>query len=89
MYNEELVSSFLKKEGRYPQLDTVEGNGICLTLENDQPLLQGDPADLIDLADLLVSLALSGEGKGQHWHVDWLTLIDPSSQIPELILTRR
>ena len=52
-------------------------------------LLSGSPLDLIALADLLVSLALSGENRGQHWHVDELTLLDKSSLIPELILLRK
>ena len=44
---------------------------------------------MIELADLLVSLALSGKNHGQHWHVDELTLLSKDSQIPELILLRK
>ncbi len=51
-------------------------------------LLQGTPSDLIDLAYLLVSLAISGETRGQHWHIDELTLMDEASEIPELILEK-
>ena len=88
MYNDEPVSSFLKREGRYPKWDDLESGGLLLSLENHRLLLQGDPANLIGLADLLVSLALSGEAEGQHWHIDSLTLMDAGSEIPELILTR-
>ena len=52
-------------------------------------MLQGTPLDLIQLADLLVSLALSEEAPGQHWHIDQLTFMDADSDIPELILARR
>ncbi|MCI9508253.1 MAG: hypothetical protein HFF10_00720 [Angelakisella sp.] len=89
MYNDEPVSSFLKREGRYPKWDDLESGGLLLSLENHRLLLQGDPANLIGLADLLVSLALSGEAKGQHWHIDELTLMDPDSPVSELILGRR
>lgn len=88
MYNEGLVSSFLEKEGRYPPPEGGE-EGLCLSLEGRRLLLRGSPADLIDLADLLVALALSGEERGQHWHLDELTLMDSGSEIPELILARR
>lgn len=85
MYNDGPVSSLLKREGRYPQGDGPGSGGLRLSLEGRRRLLQGDPEDLIDLADLLVSLALSGEAKGQHE----LTLMDPDSPVSELILGRR
>ncbi len=47
-----------------------------------------DPCDLIDLADLLVSLARFGENRGQHWHVDQGTLVSETSPVDELILER-
>ncbi len=83
MDNSELVSSFLRREGLYPEGKPGEG-GLRLS----QVCLQGAPADLIGLADLLVSLALSGEAHGQHWHIDELTLMDEESEIPELALLR-
>lgn len=89
MYNDGPVSSLLKREGRYPQGDGPGSGGLRLSLEGRRLLLQGDPANLIGLADLLVSLALSGEAKGQHWHIDELTLMDPDSPVSELILGRR
>ena len=88
MYNEGLVSSFLREKGRYPEPENGE-EGLRLSLDRRRLLLQGSPADLIDLADLLVALALSGEERGQHWHIDELTLMDPASEIPELILARK
>ncbi|MCI8600469.1 MAG: hypothetical protein HFE45_02620 [Oscillospiraceae bacterium] len=87
MDNSELVSSFLRREGLYPEGKPGEG-GLRLSLAHRQVCLQGAPADLIGLADLLVSLALSGEAHGQHWHIDELTLMDEESEIPELALLR-
>ncbi|MCI8652339.1 MAG: hypothetical protein HFF11_01410 [Angelakisella sp.] len=89
MYNDEPVSNFLKKEGRYPRWDPAEPDGLQLKVESHRLLLQGTPLDLIQLADLLVSLALSEEAPGQHWHIDQLTFMDADSDIPELILARR
>ena len=89
MYNGELVTSFLQREGIYPSAEPEKSDGLALKLEHNQILLSGTACDLIDLADLLVSLALSGESKGQHWHVDDLSLMDNSSEISELILFRK
>lgn len=88
MYNDELVTSFLMQENRYPPDEPGKHSGLSLKLENKRLLLSGTAADLIDLADLLVALALSGEAKGQHWHIDELSLMDNTSEIPELILLR-
>ena len=89
MNNRELVTSFLQQQGLYPQTGPTESSGLRLKMEHNQLLLSGTASDLIDLADLLVSLALSGENKGQHWHIDDLSLMDSSSEIPELILLRK
>ncbi|RKI70685.1 hypothetical protein D7V91_03540 [bacterium 1xD42-67] len=89
MYNDELVTSFLRKEGRYPPDEPEKPFGLSVELEKGQLLLSGTAADLIGLADLLVSLALSGAPRGQHWHIDDLDLMDSDSQISELILLRK
>lgn len=89
MYNNELVTAFLQQKGIYPTAVPEQSDGLVLKLEHNQLLLSGTACDLIGLADLLVSLALSGEPKGQHWHIDNLSLMDSSSEIPELILLRK
>lgn len=89
MYNDELVTSLLRKDNIYPPDEPEKSFGLSLKLEKDRLMLSGTAGDLIDLADLLVSLALSGEAEGQHWHIDSLTLMDDSSDIPELILLRK
>ena len=88
MYHAEIVSKYLKKIGQYPHASVKSSSGIKLTAGNDYFLLAGSPYDLIELADLLVSLALSGENKGQHWHIDQQTLVSENSAIGELILER-
>lgn len=88
MDNSRLVSGYLKREGLYPWEEVTGWGGLRLEAAEGQLLLQGSPADLIDLADLLVSLAMSGTPRGQHWHLDAGTLLDGASPIPELVLLR-
>ena len=89
MENTCLVTEYLEQKGLCPTAAADE-EGITLSLDGqNRLLLSGSPLDLIALADLLVSLALSGENQGQHWHVDELTALDKSSPIPELILLRK
>lgn len=89
MENTCLVTEYLKQKGFCPPAEADE-EGITLSLDGqNRLLLSGSPLDLIALADLLVSLALSGKNQGQHWHVDELTALDKSSPIPELILLRK
>lgn len=89
MYNDEWVTSLLLQEGKYPAKELDKRGGLTLKQEGGQLLLIGTACDLIDLADLLVSLALSGESQGQHWHIDALNLMDDASDISELILLRK
>lgn len=89
MYNSQLVTDLLRREHTYPSDESEKRVGLSLKLENNRLLLGGTAGDLIDLADLLVSLALSGESNGQHWHIDSLNLLDDTSEIPELILLRK
>ncbi len=85
--NDGLVSAFLGEKGLYPAKN-APGPGLDLRLEGGRLMLSGGADDLIELADLLVALALS-QGRGDHWHIDSLTLVDPDSPIPEVILLRR
>lgn len=89
MDNNALVTSFLRRKHIYPPDEPEKPFGLSLRLEKGQLLLSGTAGDLIDLADLLVALALSGVPQGQHWHIDNLSLMDDASAIPELILLRK
>ncbi len=89
MYNSQIVSSFLRETGMYPEGEGTKNSGLYLSLEDGRLLLRGTPEDLIDLADLLVSLAMSGAARGQHWHIDDLNLMDASSEVAELILLQK
>ena len=88
MFNSELISDYLRERGDYPEPSQTPGGGFVITMESGRLIVAGDPCDLIDLADLLVSLALSGENRGQHWHVDQGTLISEAAPVGEFILER-
>lgn len=88
MFNSEMVTEYLQKIGQYPSDSTENDYGLKIMMENNRLLLMGNPSVLIDLADLLVSLALSGQNTGQHWHIDTLNLVSEKSPISELILER-
>lgn len=87
MINKELVSTYLEDTNQYPEIE--EEAGLTLRMVNGDLLIKGTADDYIELANLLVSLALSGENKGQHWHVNSMTLLDEQSEIQELILARK
>lgn len=88
MVHSELISDYLRERGDYPEPPQTPGGGLVITMESGCLIVAGDSCDLIDLADLLVSLALSGEDRGQHWHVDQGTLVSEASPVGELILER-
>ena len=88
MFNSKTVSKYLKDTGTYPLTSSHNDDGLTISVVKVQLIIAGSPCDLIDIADLLVSLALSGENSGQHWHLDELTLISENSPIGELVIER-
>ncbi len=88
MENTRIVSNVLQEMGKFPATESDE-SGLKIQVSNNEAVISGSPLDLIELADLLVSLALSGANFGQHWHIDDCTLLDKDSDINELVLTRK
>lgn len=88
MFNTEIVSKYLQQIGQYPHVENEDVNGLKIMIENGCLICSGSQSDLIDMADLFVSLALSGENNGQHCHIDTTTLVAEDSPIRELILER-
>ena len=87
MLNTELVSEFLKEKNLYPVNDGEDG--IEITTQGKRVILKASSDDLIKLADLLVSLALSGKNEGQHWHIDNFNKLSPSPDCDELIIMKK
>lgn len=84
----QIISEHLAKLGLYPNKSDEE-DGLLISLQDNGIALKGSPNDLIELADYLVSLALSGKNVGQHWHIDTLDLISEQSEIPEILALRK
>ena len=70
MKNLFLIEKYLSENGKYPKDESGNRLNFDVNLEYNQLCISGSPSELIELADLLVSLALSGKNVGQHWHLD-------------------
>ncbi|MBR6407891.1 MAG: hypothetical protein IKS19_04860 [Clostridia bacterium] len=87
MENLHIVSELLSGLGKYPVPDKAE-DGIIIRASGDEVVMSATADDLIELADLLVSLALSGENAGQHWHLDGYNLLSDESD-REIVICRK
>ena len=83
MINKRLVYEYLK-DNNFEFVDNPS-NGIKISLDNGELLIKGEPADLVEFADYLVSLAIS-EGIGDHVHLDDSKLLDKESEIKDFII---
>ena len=70
MKNLFLIEKYLSENGKYPKDEGGDGIVFDVNLDYNQLRISGTPSELIELADLLLSLALSGKNFGQHWHLD-------------------
>lgn len=85
MENKSIVMNYLK-DNNY-NLEDNNLSGIKVEVTFDNITIRGSKLDLIDLADLIVSVALS-EYKNDHVHVDDLTLISEESKINEIVIEK-
>ena len=86
MENIKFVSNTLKE--KKIEVNSQSDYGLCCKIgENGELQIIGDSVSLIDLADLLTSLAL--EEKNDHVHLDHMTLLQDNSNISELIIEKR
>ena len=67
--------------------DSEESNGLIINNENNYLLIKGSSRDLVELADILTSLALEKK-LGAHVHIDDLTLINKESNISEVTIEK-
>lgn len=90
MQNSKIVSEYLKKLNLYPTNEEPTDLGIQIFVnENKELLIKASSNDLVELSDLLISLATSKNESGNHFHIDDLTLIDEESQITDVIIEKR
>ena len=64
-----------------------KSNVILIKTDDGSITIKGNSRDLVELADLLVSVAASKE-KGEHIHVDSLTTLNAQSDFSEIIIEK-
>lgn len=86
MENKNIIYNYLKKKGYNLKEDPVS-DGMNIVLNDTEVVIKGTKLDLIELADLIISVALLGEA-GSHVHIDDLTLLSVDSAIEDLIIEK-
>ena len=84
MINKNIIMNYLKEKNYNINTDS---RGITITNDNNEIVITGNQLDLIELADYIVSVALS-ENKNDHLHLDDLTLVSKDSKIENLIIEK-
>ncbi len=67
--------------------DNETSNGLTIKNESNTLLIKGSSRDLVELADIIVNLALVRNEKA-HIHLDNITLINKESEIAEIVLEK-
>lgn len=83
METKEIIKKYLKEKNHLKET----GKGIDISNYKNEILIKGSELDLIELADYIISVALS-DNKQDHIHLDDLTLINKNSEIKELIIEK-
>ena len=68
--------------------DSEKTSGLSIKYDNEILLIEGSSRDLIELADLLTSLALE-KNEGAHIHIDDLSLLNKESSFSEIIIEKK
>ena len=84
MENKNIINDYIEKNNIKIR---DNGSGLSIKHNYDELYIKGSQKDLIDLADIILSLALS-ENKKDHVHVDELTIIDGDSDINEMVIEK-
>ena len=66
--------------------DSEEKNGLLINVDSNNLIIKGKSRDLVELADILVSLSKSKDNN--HIHLDNLTLVNNNSLIKEIIIEK-
>lgn len=61
--------------------------GIIIHQDGEELLIEGTTGDLVELADLIVNVAVA-KTKGVHIHIDQNTLLSENSDIKEIIIQK-
>ncbi|MBR3162389.1 MAG: hypothetical protein IKF19_06640 [Bacilli bacterium] len=79
------ITEYFEKKNLFSKNQTTKG--LKIKEESNSLLISGNSRDLVQLADLLVNVALAKE-KTSHLHIDNLTILDDDSDYHEIILEK-
>lgn len=82
----QIIEKYLK-ETKEINIENNKSQGIIIHIENEELVIKGNKLDLIELADYIISVALSEE-EISHIHLDELTIINNSSNIKSMIIEK-
>ncbi len=77
------ITDYIEKNDLF---DSDNNNGLIIKKDDSKLYINGSSRDLIELADLLTSLAL--EKSKAHVHIDDLTLLNKESDFSEVIIEK-
>ena len=66
--------------------DSNEKDGLMISTDSNSLIIKGNSRDLVELADILISLSKSKDNN--HIHLDDLTLINKDSLIKDIIIEK-
>ena len=66
--------------------DSNEKDGLMISYDFNSLIIKGNSRDLVELADILISLSKSKDNN--HIHLDDLTLINKDSLIKDIIIEK-
>ena len=78
------ITNFFEKNNLF---DTDKARGLTISRDFQILLIKGSSRDLVELADLLTSLALA-KTRDAHIHIDDLTLLNKKSDFSEIIIEK-
>lgn len=82
----QIVEEILKQNNIHIPADN-NPEGLRIKLDREDLVIKGSSNDLLELANYLINMALSNI-KGNHLHIDDLTILSSSSEIRSLIIEK-
>lgn len=82
-----ILEEILKQKNIHIPADN-NPDGLRIKLDGEDLVIKGSSNDLLELANYLINMALSNI-KGNHLHIDYLTLLSSSSEIKSMIIEKK
>ena len=83
MINKNMIRKYLDSNN----IDLGNSNGISINSYENELVIKGSKLDLIELADYIVSVAVS-DNNSDHIHIDNLSLLNNESNIKDLVIEK-